>query len=65
LDLTPEEYFYFIGDLRGQNKADVDALLATHEFSTAKSKNKNIYAICQRKPEKWDCHFNQESKLLF
>ena len=29
--LTPEEYFYFIGDLRGQNKADVDALLAKHE----------------------------------
>ncbi|RTY95935.1 ABC transporter ATP-binding protein [Flavobacterium sp. GT3R68] len=29
--LTAEEYFYFIGDLRGQNKADVDALLATHE----------------------------------
>jgi ABC-2 type transport system ATP-binding protein len=29
--LTPEEYFYFIGDLRGQNKADVDALLAQHE----------------------------------
>jgi ABC-2 type transport system ATP-binding protein len=29
--LTPEEYFYFIGDLRGQNKADVDALLAEHE----------------------------------
>jgi len=27
--LTPEEYFYFIGDLRGQNKADVDALVAT------------------------------------
>ncbi|WP_225035893.1 ABC transporter ATP-binding protein [Winogradskyella sp. SM1960] len=26
--LTPEEYFYFIGELRGQNKADVDALLA-------------------------------------
>lgn len=26
--LTPEEYFYLIGDLRGQNKADVDALLA-------------------------------------
>ena len=26
--LTPEEYFYFIGDLRGQNKADVDALLS-------------------------------------
>ena len=29
--LTPEEYFYFIGDLRGQNKADVDALLAQHQ----------------------------------
>ena len=28
--LTPEEYFYFIGDLRGQNKADVDALLVKH-----------------------------------
>jgi len=26
--LTPEEYFYFIGDLRGQNKQDVDNLLA-------------------------------------
>ncbi len=26
--LTPEEYFYFIGELRGQNKADVDALLS-------------------------------------
>ena len=26
--LTPEEYFYFIGELRGQNKADVNALLA-------------------------------------
>jgi len=29
--LTPEEYFYFIGELRGQNKADVDALIATFE----------------------------------
>ena len=28
--LTAEEYFYFIGDLRGQNKADVDALLTKH-----------------------------------
>jgi len=28
--LTPEEYFYFIGDLRGQNKADIDALLSKH-----------------------------------
>ena len=29
--LTPEEYFYFIGDLRGQNKADVDALLVQYQ----------------------------------
>ncbi|MGG7034875.1 MAG: ABC transporter ATP-binding protein [Flavobacterium sp.] len=29
--LTAEEYFYFIGDLRGQNKADVDALLSKHQ----------------------------------
>lgn len=29
--LTAEEYFYFIGDIRNQNKADVDALLAKHE----------------------------------
>ncbi|WP_373519179.1 ABC transporter ATP-binding protein [Pricia sp.] len=26
--LTPEEYFYFIGELRGQNKADVNAMLS-------------------------------------
>lgn len=29
--LTPEEYFYFIGELRGQNKADVDNMLAGFE----------------------------------
>lgn len=29
--LTPEEYFYFIGDLRHQSKADVDELLKKHE----------------------------------
>ena len=29
--LTAEEYFSFIGDLRGQNKADVDALISKHE----------------------------------
>ena len=31
--LTPEEYFYFIGELRGRNKADVDALLSNFEDS--------------------------------
>lgn len=29
--LTPEEYFYFIGDLRGVEKSDVDSLLANFE----------------------------------
>ena len=29
--LTPEEYFYFIGDLRGRNKADIDTFLAQFE----------------------------------
>ena len=29
--LTPEEYFYFIGDLRGQEKAEVDAFVAQFE----------------------------------
>lgn len=29
--LTPEEYFYFIGELRGRNKADVDSLLVKFE----------------------------------
>jgi ABC-2 type transport system ATP-binding protein len=28
--LTPEEYFYFIGDLRGQNKA-IDAFIRKYE----------------------------------
>lgn len=31
--LTPEEYFYFIGELRGQNKASVDEFLKPfHDF---------------------------------
>ena len=29
--LTAEEYFYFIGELRGQNKADVDSLVVQFE----------------------------------
>jgi len=29
--LTPEEYFYFIGELRGINKADVDTFVAQFE----------------------------------
>ncbi len=29
--LTPEEYFYFIGELRGLNKADIDVIMAKHE----------------------------------
>lgn len=42
--LTPEEYFYFIGELRGQNKADVDALLKKHEdFFNDEILNKKKY----------------------
>ena len=42
--LTPEEYFYFIGELRGQNKADVDALLKQHEdFFNGEILNKKKY----------------------
>lgn len=29
--LTPEEYFYFIGELRGQNKADINDFLAQYK----------------------------------
>ncbi|GAL65272.1 ABC transporter ATP-binding protein [Jejuia pallidilutea] len=29
--LTPEEYFYFVGELRGQNKADVDSFVSQFE----------------------------------
>ena len=28
--LTPEEYFYFIGELRGENKASIDAFLSQY-----------------------------------
>ena len=42
--LTPEEYFYFIGELRHQNKADVDALLAKHqEFFNGEILNNKKY----------------------
>lgn len=42
--LTPEEYFYFIGDLRGQNKADVDAFLAPFaDFFNDEILNKRKY----------------------
>ncbi len=29
--LTPEEYFYFIGELRGENKADIDTFIKQFE----------------------------------
>jgi len=42
--LTPEEYFYFIGELRQQNKADVDALLERfEEFFNGEILNKRKY----------------------
>lgn len=42
--LTPEEYFYFIGELRGQSRSDVDALLEKHaEFFNGEVLNTKKY----------------------
>ncbi|RDI07947.1 ABC transporter ATP-binding protein [Flavobacterium sp. AG291] len=42
--LTPEEYFYFIGELRGQNRASVDELLIKHkDFFNGEILNKKKY----------------------
>ncbi|HNQ26545.1 MAG TPA: ABC transporter ATP-binding protein [Aquaticitalea sp.] len=42
--LTPEEYFYFIGELRGQNKADIDTFVAQFEdFFNGEIINKKKY----------------------
>lgn len=42
--LTPEEYFYFIGDLRGWNKADVDSFLTPFaDFFNNEVLNKKKY----------------------
>jgi ABC-2 type transport system ATP-binding protein len=42
--LTPEEYFYFIGELRGQNKASVDAFLKQfHDLFSGEILNSGKY----------------------
>jgi len=42
--LTPEEYFYFVGELRGQNKADVDHFLQQYtEFFNDEVLNQKKY----------------------
>lgn len=42
--LTPEEYFYFIGELRGWNKADVDGFVADFtDFFNDEILNKKKY----------------------
>lgn len=42
--LTPEEYFYFVGELRGWNKADVDAFLENYkEFFNGEILNNKKY----------------------
>lgn len=42
--LTPEEYFYFVGELRNWNKADVDTFLQKHiEFFNDEILNKKKY----------------------
>jgi ABC-2 type transport system ATP-binding protein len=48
--LTPEEYFYFIGDLRGQNKPMLIILL-TRRFFNGDSKKKYLRDL-SRKPKK-------------
>ena len=53
--LTPEEYFYFIGDLRHQNKADIDALLQKHEEFFNREILKNTCVIFQKEiRKKWE-----------
>ncbi len=54
--LTPEEYFYFIGELRGQNKATVDALINRYtDFLTTKSwaKKKYLRDLSKGNQKKW------------
>jgi hypothetical protein len=49
--------------LRGQNKADIDAMLEKHEeFFNGEIKNKNIYVIYPRKPEesRYNSNLDQE-----
>ncbi|MFD2892266.1 ABC transporter ATP-binding protein [Flavobacterium chuncheonense] len=42
--LTPEEYFYFVGELRGWNKADVDTFITRYEdFFNDEILNKKKY----------------------
>ena len=42
--LTPEEYFYFLGELRGQNKASVDDFLKQfHDFFNGEILNAKKY----------------------
>ncbi|OXA94438.1 ABC transporter ATP-binding protein [Flavobacterium hercynium] len=42
--LTPEEYFYFVGDLRHQNKADIDVFLMQYaEFFDGEILNNKKY----------------------
>lgn len=42
--LTPEEYFYFVGELRGWNKSDVDAFLENYiEFFNGEILNNKKY----------------------
>ncbi|MEZ4853152.1 ABC transporter ATP-binding protein [Flavobacterium sp.] len=42
--LTPEEYFYFVGNLRGWNKADVDVFIAKYQdFFNDEILNKKKY----------------------
>lgn len=42
--LSPEEYFYFLGELRGMNKVDVDSLVSEYEeFFNGEVIGKEVY----------------------
>jgi ABC-2 type transport system ATP-binding protein len=42
--LSPEEYFYFLGELRGMNKVDVDSLVSEYEeFFNGEVIGKQVY----------------------
>lgn len=42
--LTPEEYFYFLGELRGMNKTDVDSTIEEYvEFFNEEVLDKKVY----------------------
>jgi hypothetical protein len=59
--LTPEEYFYFIGDLRGQNKADIRCFIRKYEefFNGEKIKNTCATYLKETKESRYNCDLDR------